>query len=146
MEFKRFERTIQDTNGVKLSVLVIVEVDEDDIPPEGDFDFGNEEENDAYLNRFKSGELFRANILVKAIALGFEGFDSLGACHIHSNNMFNSKPFDQDVEDILREYGMIDNAIEHLVHEINCAQDKLSGLNFRKSQFSSDTSWKSVKE
>lgn len=132
MEFKRFNKTILDKNQVPVEVLIVIEVEEDDIHPKDDFDFGNAEDNAEYLQRFERGELFIGVISVKAYALGFEASDYLGACHLHCNNMFNSKPFEDDVNNTISEHGMIDTAIEALKLELEIvsARDRLGHLNF----------------
>ena len=109
--FKQFEQEI-DLNGKPVTVKVEIKVGEDDIDPAGDFDFGDEQENAAYLARFTSGELFAAVIVVHVCGLGIEGSDYLGACHIHSNNYFNPAPFEKDVLETVETYGMVANATE----------------------------------
>ncbi len=113
MEFTKFEKVIK-INGINVDVEIEIRVEEDDITPDGDFDFGDAEENAAYLRRFKSGELFIAVISVNARALGERGNDCLGGCHIHSNNLFDSTLFESDVNSTIREHTMVSNAVEDL--------------------------------
>lgn len=109
----QYTRTLA-INGIELEVKITIEVGEDDIHPSDDFDFGDLEENATYLDRFKTGELFIAVITVKAEALGLTGMDVLGGCHVHSNNMFNSDPYEQDIEELIRSHCMESEAIEDL--------------------------------
>jgi len=104
-------------NGKKIDVIITKSVEPDyHTKPEGDFDFGDKEENAAYLARFHSGELMMALVSVKASALGFEGTDCLGACHIKS---------DSDAWDIASEYNMVENAMKELRDNIVEAANKL---------------------
>lgn len=117
MEFKKYTQDVE-INGVAVEVEISIRVEEDDITPEGDFDFGNAEENAAYLKRFNGGDLFMGVISVNAKAYGETGNDCLGGCHLKCNNMFDSKPFTQDVEDLVKEHGMVNNAIDELKKSI----------------------------
>lgn len=122
-----FKRCIADLeiNGIKIPSQITVEVSKDYMSPEGDFDFGDAKENAKYLARFRRLELFMAVITVTANAEGFSGADCLGACHIHSNNMFNSHPFNSDVESILIDHTMIENALSDLERNIRDAASRL---------------------
>lgn len=133
MEFKKLEKTLM-INGNKVKAQVTITVEEDDIDPAGDFDFGNEKENAEYLARFRSGELFVAVITVRATALGQEGTDCLGGCHIHSNNMFNSKPFDSDVESMIKDQCMIERATEELAKHIVDAANLLAPYRSKRTK------------
>jgi len=112
-------------NKVALPVKVTIEVAEDDIVPAGDFDFGDAAENEAYLDQFKSGELFIAVIRVTAEALGEEGTDYLGGCHVHSNNAFNSDPFAKDIDQLVMDHGMVDKALGDLMQAILIKANRL---------------------
>lgn len=120
MEFKKLTKMIT-VNGkpVEATIRVIVgEEDERPVAPD-DFDFGSAKRNEAYAKRFRDGgDLFSAHIRVEASAFGVEGSDSLGACHINCNNMFNSEPFTKDVEQILSMHDMVDNALSELAVNI----------------------------
>lgn len=100
--------------GQKRQALVTIQVSEDfDVTPEGNFDFGDETENAEYLARFHSGELVMTHILVKALYLGVEGFDSLGACHLKASDI------EGDALDMIRDHGMVENAIDALKAELD---------------------------
>lgn len=123
--FKTYETTLE-INGETTPVRIDVFVDEDEcVDPAGDFDFGDDAENQKYLERFQSGELFIGVIEVRATAIELGEFESdvLGACHLTSNNMFDSGPFTKDVENIIEEHGMVAQALECLKgvlkHKIN---------------------------
>lgn len=113
MEFKKLSRTII-VNGNEVQVDVTVKVEEDDIDPAGDFDFGDVAENKKYLERFRLGELFIGVITVEAKAHGESGSDVLGGCHLVANNYFDSKPFNKSVEEILESHDMVENALTEL--------------------------------
>lgn len=117
--FKEFEEYVH-VHGKLLTVNISITVEEDPyIDIRGDFDFGDPIENEKYLNRFKSGELFMGMITVTAFALGETGADHLGACHLISNNYFNSEPFDTSVNDTVNTYDMINNAIDDLLKNLD---------------------------
>lgn len=114
MIFKEFTKDLA-INGQTITTYITVKVEEDyDTDIEGGFDFGNETENKAYLARFESGELFMGCIVVKAQALGLCGVDVLGACHLYSNNMFDSSKFNQSVEETIESHAMVENALKDL--------------------------------
>lgn len=118
MVFEKLERKIK-INGVYVTATVEVQVMEDDCMEVSEsFDFGDDKANAEYLARFTSGELFNAYVVVQAEALGVTGVDSLGGCHIHSNNMFDSTPFETDVREILRTHGMIQTALDDLAKQV----------------------------
>jgi hypothetical protein len=99
-------------NGHTIPVQVTIEVDEDIyVDPADDFNFGDEATNAEYLERFRSGELFMGSITVTAKALGEVGSDHLGACHLCSNNAFNSAPFNTSVNNIVDDYQMVNRAL-----------------------------------
>lgn len=74
-----------------------------------DVDFGSEQENQAYIDRFNRGELVNIVLKVSASALGEEGTDYLGACHVTA----------QDMED-----DMLQCAIEHDMKNQACIELK----------------------
>lgn len=116
MQFLKLTRTIE-INGRTIECDVTINVHEDhDIPVEDTFDFGDAKANAEYLARFRgsNAKLFSANILVEATALGEHGFDSLCACHVHCNNFFDSKPFETDVNDFIKEHDMVQIALDDL--------------------------------
>ena len=105
--------------GKKIAAIIAIDVSEDtDINPEDNYDFGNEKENEAYLARFKSGDLFMGQIRVIAYALGIKGVDYLGGCHLKSNNAYDSNPFNESVNETLLSYSMIENALSDLEKNI----------------------------
>jgi hypothetical protein len=78
---------------------------------EGSFDFGSAEENQAYLDRFRNGELTSLIIIVKASRCGIVlGLDSLRSCHVESI---------ADIDDIVAAHCMIDSAIEEANHKLD---------------------------
>lgn len=127
MEFKKYSQIVE-LNGKPLEVEIKIVVEEDDYPIKGSFDFGDEEENKKYLARFERGDLFNGLIIVKASALGVTEQDSLGGCHIRSNNMFNSTPFENDVQSIVDDHGMVENAIDQLKTSALDQANKLKGF------------------
>lgn len=125
MIFKQFEQSVT-VNSIPVLAKITVEVDEDDIDVGDDIAFGNASEEARYIARFKSGELFLGIITVRAQALGEEGIDSLGACHLFSNNMFNHEPFNNSVERVLEDHAMIEQALGELVRAIESAANRLA--------------------
>ena len=118
MIFKQYTQSVE-VGGIGIDAKITIEVHEDnETNPSEDFDFGNEEENAAYLARFVKGELFMGTILVRAEALGESGIDAMGACHLSSNNMFNSEPFEASVNNLLTDYAMVEKAIDELRENI----------------------------
>jgi hypothetical protein len=100
-------------NGKELLVNLIVCLYHDDT--DLDFDFGDEIENQAYLNRFHTGELMNIGIVVKAsIQLGtcnLTGEDSLWAVHVRTRHM------DTDVNEIIESQAMVDTAIDEILSQ-----------------------------
>lgn len=111
--FKTLARTIE-INGQVIDVQVTIKTGEDDLEPEGDFDFGDTEENAAYLKRFRSGELFIGIVLVEARALGEIGFDSLGGCHWHTAR----SKFETDVQETIDAHDLVESALAELKSNI----------------------------
>lgn len=124
MNFKEYEDTIK-VNDKLLPCIISIKVYADDVDPSDDFDFGDDEENSKYLKRFTSGELFMGVVVVEARALGELGVSSLGACHLVSNNFFNHTPFENSVNETVRDYDMLEEAKSELVKSI---QDKVDLL------------------
>lgn len=77
---------------------------------EGDFDFGSDSENKAYLKRFESGELINVSIEVAIYDKSgeLEGIDNLGCCHVTSSNLEN------DILEIVKDHAMIETAHDEL--------------------------------
>lgn len=128
MEFKRLQRTVK-LNGRDLVADIVIRVEEDDYTPRAgaDFDTGDAEADKAYEKRFEpNGDLFNAVIFVTATAHGVEGSDVLGGCHISCNNMFNSEPFNKDVELVLEEHAMISNAVIDLAEQVKARAKDLA--------------------
>ncbi len=116
--FKKFDKTIE-VNGHMLDANIVIEVDEDgDCNVADDIAFDDVDAEKRYLKRFEHGELFAGVVTVTAYAVECDGFDSLSACPLHSNNMFDSGPFNNDVNQIVEEHGMVKTAIEQLVANI----------------------------
>lgn len=95
-----------------LGTHVTIKYDYDDMDVEGSFDFGNDEENKAYLARFNSGELSNIIIFVKVYDNSFNvcGEDILGGCHIRNTD---------DILATIKEYAMIDNAKLDLAKQLH---------------------------
>lgn len=117
--FKEFEVS-REIGGKQVPIKIQVLTDFDDISPGDDFDFGDAEENAKYLKRIQDGEIDVLVIKVKAFALGETGFDILGGCHV-------CKP--QDVDDIVNDHGMVENAIEDLINQMHAKADTLRFLS-----------------
>lgn len=113
MEFKTYTKKIK-VNGIEVEAKVVVEVHDDDSELLLDQDFESEQQKTEYESKVRSGAIFAAYILVKATSEGLEGSDSLCGCELVSNNMFNSKPFEDRVNSYLTDYGMEANALEEL--------------------------------
>lgn len=98
-------------NGISLDADVKVQVMQDEWP-DGNFDFGDAEENARYLERFETGELLCLFIQVTVSAEGETGFDSLGMCHVKAQSI------DKDVLEMVKDYAMVDNAVKELTDVI----------------------------
>lgn len=122
--FKTIKKKIK-VRGQTLTALIDIYVEEDDINPADDYASGDADQDAKYLARFKSGELFCAVITVKAVALGETGYDSLGGCHIPCNNMFNSTPFQNEVEQVVKFHDMVSTALDDLRQQIETKADQL---------------------
>ena len=91
-----------DEDGYHIRIMVSDEIDS----PDGGFDFGSAKENAAYLKKFHTGELLNLCIRVIASKDGSEGSDCLGANHVNACDASN------DIQDIVKEHGMVATAIE----------------------------------
>lgn len=124
MEFDKFN-TVIEVNGQKLEVQVCVTVEEDyDSGPDmGDW------EDDTPMDQH-----FFGHILVEATALGLTGFDSLSGVSLRANNMSDSKPFESDVKEAIREHGLLEQALGELRSEISQKHAELTqkAQEFRK--------------
>ncbi len=124
MEYKKFHKTIT-VNGHGVECLVKVLVNEDSLEYLTDQDYENETQRLEHLNRIESGEVFSAWIEVQVSALGLTAHDTLGACEIRSNNMFNSEPFESDVNQVLESNGLEENATNDLIKQIEAQHETL---------------------
>lgn len=107
-------------NNRNLTVTVVIEAFDDSPMLEGGYDFGDAKANEAYAERFRSGELQCVGVVVKAYLGGLEGFDSVGACHVASNT------FEQDVMQTVTDYGMEANAIQSLKDSLEALLKEVS--------------------
>lgn len=114
----KFEQTIK-INGKTITATIRICTFADDEDVKGSFDFGNEADNEAYLQRFYSGELTSVVIEVSASALNCEGRDLLGACHIKQSR------FTKDVMETIEHYGMIKTACAELKREILATAERM---------------------
>lgn len=118
MEFKRFNKEIKVGNQ-RIMAEIIVSVGEDDFPLIGDdFDLGTDEENQSYLELFKNDELFNGIVAVEATALNLTGFDVKGSCPMHCDNPYDGSKFSKDVNAVLNDYNIVENAIDELIRKI----------------------------
>jgi hypothetical protein len=108
-----------EVNGIKFSAEVMIAVEEEcDTRIEDDISFDDKEAEKLYIARFKRGELFIGCITVTARAYGLEGCDVLGACHLFSNNCFDSTAYERSVNETLSDYSMVENALTELKRNI----------------------------
>ncbi len=107
------ERVLNLNDARTVNVKVTIQVTDDHEEVEGSFDFGDDAENAAYLERFNSGDLVSVCIRVKAEYDTAEGTDYLGGCHIKVG-----PGFDDDILDMVNDHGMIDEALASLKREI----------------------------
>jgi hypothetical protein len=99
-------------NGKLVEFNITEEWAYDDMAVDGSFDFGSEEENQKYLDRFVSGELISLLLGVKAEAFGCTGTDFLGGCHINVDSV------DADIKECITFNAMVETAIEDCKHAI----------------------------
>jgi hypothetical protein len=104
-----FERNFWIGNTELVAPITVAVCDEID-GPEGNFDFGDNVTNEAYLEQFRTEELVNLCIRVTAECLGENGTDFLGACHLRSG-----RDFESDVSSTVVDHGMVDTAIAELV-------------------------------
>ncbi len=80
-----------------------------------DVAYDTEDENKEYVNRFENGELLNLCVQVTVYdkSGNLEGTDSLGHCHINSNDCLN------DVQDMVTSHDMITVALEDLKTKFN---------------------------
>lgn len=111
--------TIALSNGRELTADLTVYITDDPFE-DGDVDFGPEE-NEAYAEKMRNGELQSVLIEVRASFEGMiHGSDYLGKCHIRSAE------FAQDVLDTIKDHGMVDRAVVELRDELEQLDSKLS--------------------
>lgn len=125
MEFKRFKRRIKvNSHSVNIEVVIKVE-NEDNQSILFDQDFETKVQESAYRAKVERGDLFAGFIVVVAHAEGLEGEDSLGACELRPNNMFNSDPFEQSVNSYLETYSMVKSATDQLKRNLENEYSRL---------------------
>lgn len=105
-------------NGIGVNAEVKIKIDQDEWP-DGDFDFGNAEDNARYLKRFETGELVCVRIVVEVSAEGEMGIDSLGMCHVKAQSL------EGDVLAMVKDHQMIEQAAEDLRKEITSKAKRL---------------------
>lgn len=96
--------------GKEILVNIRIEIFNEEEAP--DFDYGNEEENKAEMDRFESGELRNIGVIVHASYEGLSATDSLGQCFVSAKN------FEEDITCIVEDHGMIDFAIDSLCEQL----------------------------
>lgn len=101
-----------EVNGIKLKASIQIQVDED---RDYDLKYWDDPRD---RQRIKSGELFVAWVCVTATALEIEGTDSLSGCTLRPNNLFDSNPFETDLDAILTDNQMVENALSDLAKNI----------------------------
>lgn len=124
------ERTIiRDINGMPVTFEVEIAVAEDyGADPEGDFDFGDAQENAEYLARFESGELFMGLIQVTATALGVQGTDLMCSCHLPAVRGDGGKELAAEVIAMADDHDMVNIAIEECIQLIQDTAERLKGF------------------
>lgn len=108
-------------NGRKLIAIVAVAVAEDGEPVNGSFDFGDDEQDRVYLERFRSGELINCTVRVTATYGDFQGTDYLGACHLRSAHAA------LDAINVATDHGMATVAITDLIAQMQSTLNQLTG-------------------
>jgi hypothetical protein len=122
---REFTETIK-VNGIDVEVLIKIDVQEDSCADLMDQDFETDEQRAEYVSKIERGEIFAGGIIVTASALGLTGTDSIWGCELAPNNMFNSKPFEQSVEQYLEEYDLKQTAIIDLVNQLKSEYARLT--------------------
>lgn len=100
-------------NDRSIDVTLVTSVSQDDIDPAGDFDFGDEKENEDYLARFECGELFVGVVWLHAYALGVTASDTLSGCHLSTGNT------ESEALSIVREYGMDGEVLREMYDQVS---------------------------
>ena len=97
-----------------------IKADYSDIPLEGSFDFGSEEENQKYMERFENEELLNLDISVEVYSnSGYvSGSDHLGSCHLAVNDLENG------IQEMVKDHAMLDNAMEDLKATLKQIENK----------------------
>jgi len=124
MEFKTYNKEI-DVNGHRISVCITINVEEDDLQIEDTYDDQVEAFEDI-RKRFERDGLFLGCIIVTAESHGLSGIDSLGACELNCNNFYNSTPFENSVQNVVKHYGMIENALNSLKNALESEYERLT--------------------
>lgn len=113
-KMKPFIKKIQ-INGIDVNVAISIEVDETDGFTN---DFYENKDIPRIQKLIDADKLFLGTITVQAYAHGIQGIDSLSACELVPNNLFDSKPFEASVLRVIEDNSMIENAIDCLVTQI----------------------------
>ena len=102
---KQYKRA-GEIDGKEVEFNITEEWAYDDMAIDGSFDFGSEEENQKYLDRFVSGELISLILGVKAEVFGCTGTDLLCGCHINVDSV------DADIRECITSHTMVETATE----------------------------------
>lgn len=100
--------------GKYKGLTYLVKIENSDIPLEDSFDFGNEEENQKYMERFENGELENLDILITMFSKSglVEGTDSLGSCHVRAAHI------EDDIKGLIEDHGMLEQAHDDVMENI----------------------------
>lgn len=113
----RTEKVLFEINNKKHSALIRIWVENDDLGlDEVIGDAENRAELEAKINR---GDMDIMLIHVEASAFGFEGIDNIGGCYISSS---------EDVDNVLKDYCLIDSAVNDLIKTIETQYQVLTKL------------------
>jgi hypothetical protein len=123
MEFKRYNKMIK-VNDLDVAIDVVVTVSDESEYLNEFLDTYEYADRELMIQKVESGELFPGTITVEAKAFDLIGFDSLGACELKPNNMFNSEPYNTSVEGYVAEYSMEENAIAELVKQLETEYER----------------------
>lgn len=117
--FKRTQADIE-INGIKHTVTITIETDFCDSDPL-DMDFESEEDKANFIRKLDNGTYSNLYIRVRASLPGFvdQGQDALGGCIV-------SNP--TDIDNIIEEHGMIDNAVSDLDKSLKSQYQFLNNL------------------
>lgn len=106
MEIQDLNRSVNiQVNGQPVEIELTFDCNEDDI----------QHDDPAFE---PSEGCFCCYVLVTAKAYDLEGSDSLGGCDVRCNNMFDSRGFESDINDIINEHGMVESAIDDLKKQL----------------------------